>query len=124
MLGKASRSRTLGKADRNTEALGSERPGLLGPSGREHGDGWKNRHAAPPAQSSAPFKTCCAELEAKNKPRRCLLPGGAPALNQQTAFELAREEERWFAGQGGRVVRQIQETKEVKEAGFIFSENA
>jgi len=33
---------------------------------------------------------------------------------------LAREEERWFAGQGGRVVRKIHETKEVKEAGFIF----
>ena len=45
--------------------------------------------------------------------------------SKSTAFELAREGERWFAGQGvGRVVRKIQETKEVMEAGFIFSENA
>ena len=93
MLSKAYHSRTLGKADGNVEALGSERPGLLGPSGREHGDGWKNIDAAPLAQSSAPFKTCCAKLEAKNKPRRCLLPGGAPALNQQPLSWLGKEKD-------------------------------
>lgn len=33
--------------------------------------GWmeKQTRCSPPSQSSAPFETCCAELEAKNKPR-------------------------------------------------------
>lgn len=40
--------------------------------------------------------------------------------SQSTAFELAREGERWFAERGGEVVRKIQETKAVMEAGFFF----
>lgn len=81
--------------DGNMEALGSERPALLGPSGREHTDGWKNRHAASPPPRAVPcdFKTCCAKRGAKNKPRRCLLPGGTPALNQQPLSWLGKEKD-------------------------------
>ena len=39
--------------------------------------------------------------------------------SQSTAFESAREGERWLAERGGEVVRKIQETKAVMEAGFF-----